>query len=237
MTYQYLHIFDSALIYHQKAIDLMPGWSAPYANKFQTLLMKNGIITEAQKLIDEATSKTGDSLIQRRIIYNIYRKNYYEALQEVTRSRPDNFDNGGSRQLTLALIYKCLNNQGLAKISYDSARVILQTELVNDQQNYFKHAALGIAYAGLGEKDKSIEEGEKAINLALNNGFYINDMRENMALIYTLTGDYGHALSSIEYLLSNPSQLSVNILLIDPQWKPLMDVPEFKRVLKKYSKL
>lgn len=64
----------------------------------------------------------------------------------------------------------------------------------------------------------------------------VNDMRLRMAEIYTMIGDYGPAISNIEYLLLNPSMISARILQADPAWKPLINNPEFKSILKRHSK-
>ncbi len=49
LSYAYLHKFDSALIYHQNAIDVLPSWAAPYENKIETILLKDGNTSKARK--------------------------------------------------------------------------------------------------------------------------------------------------------------------------------------------
>jgi hypothetical protein len=43
-------------------------------------------------------------------------------------------------------------------------------------------------------------------------------------------------MQNIEYLLENPSLLSIKFLQIDPDFKPLLTQPEFKKLTEKYSK-
>lgn len=42
LSYDYMHDYDSALNYHQKAIDVKPDWPAAYLNKIGSLCLKNG---------------------------------------------------------------------------------------------------------------------------------------------------------------------------------------------------
>ena len=58
---------------------------------------------------------------------------------------------------------------------------------------------------------------------------------EDLAYIYVLLGKYPEAIAKLDYLLSIPGPLSVNILKLDPRWAPLRNMPEFKRLIEKYS--
>ncbi|MCU0409480.1 MAG: hypothetical protein MUD02_11075, partial [Bacteroidales bacterium] len=54
LSYQYLHKYDSAIIYHQQAIEANPGWSSPYVNKIESLLALGGKSRQARHTIAEA---------------------------------------------------------------------------------------------------------------------------------------------------------------------------------------
>ena len=55
---------------------------------------------------------------------------------------------------------------------------------------------------------------------------------EDLAKIYVMVGEYDAALEQIKMLLTIPSRLSVKLLLLDPAWKPLWNLPEFKKIIK-----
>ncbi len=235
LSYTFLHKYDSALIYHQKAIDLVPGWPDAYKNKIQTLLLKTGKTSEVRTLLDEAIKKTGDNMMKERILLDIFDKNYDEALHKAEESKPADFMVNGSRFLHLAAISNLLGKPAVARSYYDSALVILKAESGKDPLNYQIHCQTGIAFAGLGNKSSAIAEGEKAITLAEKNKMDESDMKINLAQIYTLVGDYDNAIVTIAYLLNNPSCLSKRMLQIDPRWKPLMENREYKEMIRKYS--
>jgi hypothetical protein len=58
---------------------------------------------------------------------------------------------------------------------------------------------------------------------------------EDLARIYVMVGEYDAALEQIKLLLTIPSRLSVKLLQLDPAWKPLWNLPEFKKIIKPFS--
>jgi TolB-like protein len=234
MTYMFMHEYDSANMYHQKAIDLMPMWRSPYVNKINTLLLKSGKTAKPSQLVRKVFSLTGDSLIEYRIKILEYRKNYREALNLVLKSRSADFDSGYERIIEIAKLYRLLGDDEKAKLYYESAARSLEESIVTDPGNYYLHGLLGVAYAGLKNNMKAIEEGLKAVNISRNNAMDNSEMKMNLALIYTMIGDNGGALDTVESLLQNPSPLSTTALKYDPKWQPLMDLPEFINLLEKY---
>ena len=236
LTYSYLHKYDSALIYHQKAIDLVPEWSAAYKNKISALTMKYGKTAEAKALIEAAIKNTGDNMIEDKILTSLYDRNYPEALHWAEVSKPPDFLNSVMRHLYLAEINNLMKNPENSMIYYDSALVHLTQTLLKDPLRCDIHAMAGIAYAGLGNRKKAIEEGERAIFLAEKDKTVESDMKLILAQIYCMTGEYDNALSLIAFLLNNPSMISENLLYMDPVWKPIMDNREYRKLIKKYSK-
>jgi serine/threonine-protein kinase len=122
-----------------------------------------------------------------------------------------------------------------AKVYFDSARIDLESRLAKSPDDYRLHGALGIAYAGLGQKGKAIEEGAKAVELIpMGKDAYFGIYRiEDLAKIYVMVGDYDKALEQIRFLLSHPGPLSVKMLQLDPVWKPLREMPEYKKIIRK----
>jgi tetratricopeptide (TPR) repeat protein len=233
LTYTYFHIYDSALIYHQKAIDVMPLWTAPYKNMIETLIMRNGNTADARILVDSAMQKTGDNFTEFKILLDIYDRNYADALQEAEKSTSADFDYRGNKYLYLGEINRFLNNNKIAGIYYDSALVSFKNELVRNEDNHELHSYIGIANTAR-DKEKAIEEGNKAVDLIKYNNFDKSDMILNLAKIYTKVGEYNQAISRIDYLINNPSVFTVKLLQLDPVWEPLYDQPEYKSLLRKY---
>jgi tetratricopeptide (TPR) repeat protein len=120
---------------------------------------------------------------------------------------------------------------------YDSARIILESRILKSPDDSRLYSALGLAYAGMGLKEKAIEAGKRAVDMMpISKEAFRGVFRlEDLARIYVMIGEYDAALEQIKLLLSIPSRLSVKLLLLDPAWKPLWNLPEFKRIIETYS--
>jgi tetratricopeptide (TPR) repeat protein len=228
LSYFYFHKYDSALYFHQKAIDNLPGWSAPYNNKAETHIYKNGDFANARIVIERGILNTPDNFLELRIQFSIYEGKYDEALKLAKL-----FVQEGSHvgYLYSARIYSCLNNyQGAGKY-YDSALVAFNRDITNNPGNPFNHIFAGVAHAGMGNKEKAINEGKAAVDLALKNDMYELEIEYYLAQIYTMLGDFKNALEIIDKELNSPSYFSEEILKLDPVWRPLASQPEFKSII------
>ena len=117
-----------------------------------------------------------------------------------------------------------------AQAYYDSTRMLLEAKIQEDPEDSRYHSTLGITYAGLGRREEALRAGQKGVELlpiskeALR-GYY----REvDLAIIYTMVGEYEAAIDKLAYLLSIPGDLSVPLLRIDPTYDPLREYPRFK---------
>jgi tetratricopeptide (TPR) repeat protein len=235
LSYNYLHKNDSALIFHQKAIDIDPDWSASYLNKIDTYFLLYGRTKEARLLLDSLTGRTKEDQVEIRILMDMYDAKFNDAFAKAYNAGSEDFNIKGKKYLYLASISTLLNNQKDADKFYRNALADLNSDLSGDSSNAEIHSLIGIAYAGEGNKEKAIAEGKKAIELTVLDKMLESDMRLVMAKIYTMVGLYAEALQNIEYLLDNPSLLSAELLQADPVWYPLLNYPEFKALLEKYS--
>jgi TolB-like protein/Tfp pilus assembly protein PilF len=237
LSYDYLRNYDSALIYHEKAIKLMPAWSAPYENKISTLLLREGTTKRARETLDTAALNTGKSFGMTSIYLDIYDSEYEAALRKAEQLNPSDFNDPGEKFLLLAAIFSLLNKPDLAERYYKSALDFYKKQLADDSDNALTYANLGLSYAGLNNKIYAIEAGEIAVNLITSDVMAKNDMLIILAQICVMVGKFEQATRHIEYLLENPFLLSVNYLKLDPVWKPLLDYPGFRKILPKYSSI
>ena len=234
-SYSYLRDYDSALIFHEMAINIMPNWISPYYNKVLTLTLKDGTTGEARLFIDTASKKTGYRFQKERILLDIYDSKFKEALIKTELSDPSDFDDKGDKLLQYATIHDYLDHPEFAKIYYDSALAFYVKRLKVDHENATDYIQIGYAYAGLKEFSKAIEAGKKAIKFStdiLNK----SDKLIELAEIYIMCGDYNNCFRQIDELLKNPSNLSVKLLMLDPVWKPIINKPEFIKLINSYSK-
>jgi tetratricopeptide (TPR) repeat protein len=128
----------------------------------------------------------------------------------------------------------------LAHAYYDSLRVTL-TRGAERREGVYSAAQvwryLGLAYAGLGQKDSAVAAGERSVSLlpVSEDALVGSDLLRTLAETYVMVGEYDAAIDQLECLLSTPSRVSVPLLRVDPIFDPLHDRPRFQALLEKYS--
>ena len=236
LSYQAMHQYDTAIIYHDRAIQLMPAWSAPYHNKIQSLILRDGNTSEAEIVLDTAVSRTtGGMFPWMKIEFDLYNGRFKEALFKAEVADPTDFPDRGTRYLVLAEIHGLLNNDAIAGEYYKNALEFFNINLADNPDDPLTLSLLGISAAGLNDKTKAIQAGQKAVKMAESQYMEKKWRTKDLAQIYVMVGEYNKSLLLLEELLNTPSDFSIKMLQADPVWRPLRENPGFKRLVKTYS--
>ncbi len=234
-SFNYLHSFDTALVFFQKTADVMPGWPGPYINMIETYLLKDGNTVRARKALDTLMARTGVRDPYYEILLNIYDGKYMNALKDLQSSTDNDFSLPGMRYLMSGLSYSLMDNEQMTRVYYDSALVLYKRLILENPDDSYSYSCCGLAYAGLGNATDAVIAGKTAVQLTIDDYLIRNDMIINLAQIYVMTGNYPEAIKQIEYLLNNPSWFSINLLMTDPSWMNLRETREFKDMSKRMS--
>jgi len=142
-----------------------------------------------------------------------------------------------TKPMYYALIYDLMGNTEEADQYYDLSRIDLEKRILSNPEDSRLYSSLGICYAGLGQKELAIKSGLKGVELLPINKEAWKGVHRlgELARIYVMIEEFDLALEKLDYLLSNPGILSAKLLQLDPVWKPLWDLPEFKQLIEKYS--
>jgi len=102
---------------------------------------------------------------------------------------------------------------------YDSARIILESAVALRPEDGELWSRLGIAFAGLGDRDAALRFGNRGMELtpritkdAPDEGGRLYDL----ARIHVMLGDFDSAAEDLSALLSQPSEYSAALLRKDP---------------------
>ncbi len=230
--------------YFNKALSINPAFIEAIWQKCFMYLKSEGDTFKARQVLVDAFQlsecKSSPLLFESAVLIDIYENKYQEALSFLSVN-DINFITVqfyiNLKSLLCARVYDLMNKQSEADKYYNSALITLDSMIIKNPEDSRLYSALGIAYAGIGMKEKAIEAGRKGVDMmSISKEAYRGVFRtEDLARIYVMVGEYEAALEQIKLLLTIPSRLSVNLLLLDPAWKPLWNLPELKRIIKSSS--
>ncbi len=132
-----------------------------------------------------------------------------------------------------AMTYRFLNKPELERKYWDSTRYWIMNKDTTYPDDPRPMSTLGIAWAGLGNKERAVELGEKALEISPRSQNLIVDtyMMENLAQIYTMVGKYPEAIKLLRQLLAIPSRMNPKLLAMDPRWIPLRKFDGFQKLM------
>jgi tetratricopeptide (TPR) repeat protein len=239
-TYALMRRYQEAEQWYNRALILNPNYQRAYAWKIRMFLNWEGNTKKAHQVLEEASKfiDLDDNLIQYHyVLIDVFDGNYQEALKRISpgssEAYEDQFYFVPKAQL-LAQIHGLMKDSQQEKSYYDSARMLIEAKIKEDAEDSRLWSALGIAWAGLGQKKEAIRAAEKAVEiLPVSKEAYRGTFRaKDLAQVDCMVGEYDKALNQIEYLLSIPGEISVASLKIDPVWIPLRPLPRFQKLLK-----
>jgi TolB-like protein len=239
-TYLTLRQYASADRYSDISTSLEPSQVGSYTTEAWVYLFWRGDTASARKVLAAIPDQDNDETHVAWYDYCILTRDYKDALRHLAYL-PDvphtSIDIFSPRALMEGVIYWCMNDRDRARAAFDSARMILESELVSRPDDHRIHSALGFAYAGLGRKQDAIREGIRGVELyPVSKDAYFGPQRvDDLADIYVMVGQYDEALEQFEYLLSIPYGFSVEWLRLDPRYDPLRDLPRYQKLVEKYG--
>jgi serine/threonine-protein kinase len=231
--------------FYDRAISLSPDRTLPYVWKAGWLHLRlEGSAEKARAVLEEARSvglAEDPGVAYTWVLLDIWDGDYRQALDRLALVSSEVLAESQYGYVLKAQLYAQIHgfmgNRQLEQAYYDSTRSIVETRIWERPDDERYRSALGIAYAGLGRKEDAIREGELAVELLpMSKEAWRGAIRvEDLAVIYTMVGEYDAAIDQLEVLLAVPSPMSVPGLRIDPTWIPLRDHPRFQALLEKYG--
>ncbi|HUF34925.1 MAG TPA: tetratricopeptide repeat protein [Gemmatimonadales bacterium] len=222
-----------------RAIQLTPDWAEPYAYKAMLYLVWHGDLPRARAVVGQALTRVSvGRLAQALTIPDAISASlltadsvFAPALAAATVSA---FDGDTARyQLLLAEAAHYRGAPEAVRAHADSAARLLTGRLASEPDDAKLLVRLGLALAMAGRKAEAIAAGRRAAELLppsvdANSGPFV---LTQLARIYTLTGEAGLAVATLEPLLAIPSWISRAGLRHDPTWAPLRAHPRFAALL------
>jgi TolB-like protein/Tfp pilus assembly protein PilF len=111
-------------------------------------------------------------------------------------------------------------------------RLIHFTGLTDVKTSLWAHSFLAMAYAGIGEKQKSLEEASQAVADNENDAVIGPITQANRAKVLAQVGELDAAINALSHLLEIPGGIRPSDLRFSPFWDPLRKDARFEALLK-----
>ena len=120
---------------------------------------------------------------------------------------------------------------------YEAARPILEMAVEERPDEPSIYVSLAEVYAGLGMKSEALTAANKARELLPFSKDYFAGADYYQDYVDTLVavGEFDKAVEGAEYLLSIPSNFSLNWTELDPRWDAIRDHPGYQQLLAKHD--
>ncbi len=236
-TYSLVRLYPDAERSFDLAISISPEISRPYVYKAWLYLCWMGNTENAREVMENVPKEITHTgfFFPAWTLIDVIDGNYQKALGRLSSESSEFFETQFyfiPKAQLYAQINGLMNQTQLEKAYYDSARKILKAKILERPEDSRLHSALGIAYAGLGQKKAAILSAKKAVDLLpVSKEAYRGTFRvKDLAHVYVMVGEYDAAVEQLKFLLSIPSWMTQKLLRIDPIWDALLSHPSFKKI-------
>jgi TolB-like protein/Flp pilus assembly protein TadD/predicted Ser/Thr protein kinase len=227
-----------------KSIRLAPDNGTAYGQRALNYLLWRGDIRAATEVIKEgkrysrAESSEDLLLVYMEYMTSLIQGDYETAESAIGRMASRNGLNNQfvfyPKTLLLAYSAALRGATAQARTLYQEALQIAEKRLKESPEDERVYSSLGIAYAGLGRREEAIRAARKATELLpVEKEAWRGSYRlMNLAQVYTMVGEHEKAVDLLERLLSIPSDLSAQMLKLDPTWKALRENKRFQALVR-----
>jgi len=222
--------FDLADEYIDKTLLLAPNVPLPYVYKAWIHIFQSGDTAAANVILNNAAGRADIAASQYYWwLSRIVQPDYNKTLA-ITRPGSDT----AGYMLHRARLYRLLDQPEDEYRCSDSARQILETCIMERPDDPRFHSQLGLAYAGLRDREKALAHGRRAMELLpiSRDAFDALFFSVNLTEIFVVFDMPEASLDQLEYLMSIPGFISAPYLRLDPLWKPLRYHSRFQKLLR-----
>jgi len=235
--------YDEAIEICRRVIELAPDEIYPYVFLARTLMLQDGAIEGAHETLEAMPEKDSAQQGIYRYEQAVFERDFEGAVEAIFGVSDVISDPIGEITFTRALAEcecRILGQlPGPTSQVCARARENLEQESKDSPGDPAIHAALGWAYALVGEKEKAIEAGKRAVELtpitadAMSGHSYL----VMLARIYAWVDEPYLAVKTIHTAMTTPGWISVSMLELNPYWDPIRDDPRFQELLRMYREV
>ena len=240
LTYACKRRYADARTYVERALALAP--ESPFGQCLLALtpVLRDGSAEAARAALPAIESIAADPW---KDYFNwlilIYNRDYERAHEFTTlRERFKNQWHDYPASLLRGWTYRLQDRPDDAQREFRAALTVLEADVLVHPEDARLRSALGLAYAGLGQKSDALEAGRRAAELlpmdkdAFVGAWVLHDLGWN----YTMIGEIDSAVETFDRVLSVPSFSSIESLQLDPRIEPLRNSERFRELVARHRR-
>jgi TolB-like protein/Flp pilus assembly protein TadD len=237
--YTYLRRFDDARAALNRALEISPDSASTRASK-AGIFQSEGRLTEAaQELARIPAESTDDFVLSARISQAIYERDFNTAIDVIERKlsslpagqRLDSITMGALVQLGFCQEWTGRHQEAVPTFTRAVQAIKPTPDTVVAPEANGVPSTLALAYAGLGEKEKALEQAQRAVKDYDTDAVDKPSALTALAQIQAHFGDFDSAIAAIPHLLEVPAGITRADLRFNPLWDPLRKDPRFAKLI------
>ena len=215
--------------------------------KAKDAIAEKGDFSLAQQFLAKAdtipnlSADIKNELAQGRVQLLVFLRQFDEAAREAAKVSDDTLTRYPNalcgKYLTVGLAKKRSGDEAGARQFFENARRLAEKDIQQRPNDASAHANFAGALAWLGQKEAALAEVKRAQELLpeSKDAFDGPQITEALAQIYAIFGDAALAFPILDGLLQRPSQVTVQVLKLNPVWDPIRTDPQFQALIDKYG--
>jgi TolB-like protein/Tfp pilus assembly protein PilF len=242
--YLYLRRFDDALASVDRALEIAPDAAGGHANK-AVVLQGAGRIDEArQELALVPNDVLDDWVVAARVTQAMYERHFSEAIKVIERKLNSLAPNQPLDSFAKAFVVQMgqcqewLGQHEAARYTFERAlrEIKPKPETVVGPDANGTPSILALAYAGLNEKEKALQQAAQAVKDY--DGDAVNQPQAEVirAQIQANFGDLESVIAALTHLREVPAGITRADLKFNPLWDPLRKDPRFQKLCEEKPK-
>ncbi len=226
-TCESMRKYEEAEEIYKKAIELKPDYFHSYYRLAYMYLRWQGNIEKAREVIDDSWNRIEDTTRWDWLLVSL---NVMEGDFEALLSEPASFS-------SKAWFYWVQDKIDTSKIYWDSMLIETDEYFENNIPTSNEIGYYGVIQARLGNREKALENVQKAMNMMPMSKDAFDGMNNIIALFdcYVHLKDFDKAIEQAEKILQTPAYFDLGMLLLDQDMRHLIKVPDFSRLVQEYG--
>jgi len=237
-TLQTVRRFDEAQTVLDRVLEISPGNEAALAAK-AAIFQGQGRLKEAAEVLAKVPANSQDEAVSIQRFIQLYDERRFDAaIVYVQHDMPPSVANDPRTITFLGICQKLAGKTNEARDTFARAVTAMKPtpDAVVPVDARQLPCFLAWAYAGLGEKDKALEQARQAIADYASDALSKPFAESSLAIVQAQFGDIDSAIAALPHLLEVPNGETPGDLRVSPTWDPLRNDPRFQKLCEEKPK-